>query len=149
MSKRRRSNIKNRKKHDKIALLEKKSLNEITITFGERRIGTAQSISYTVSREPIPIYTMNTADPRSQFARGRRNIAGTLTNVEITDPAWQPMLDVDNLDAVFPPVNVTIPRPDHQSVRLSGVETMSFTDNNIGFIAQGMIVPQPPHPTGV
>jgi hypothetical protein len=43
-------------------------------------IGELQAISYSITREKAPIYTMGSADPRS-FSRGKRGIAGTLVFV--------------------------------------------------------------------
>lgn len=40
-------------------------------------IGEAQGLSYTVTREKAPLYTMGSADPRS-FSRGKRGIAGSM-----------------------------------------------------------------------
>ena len=50
---------------------------DIKATFGGVVIGELQGISYSVTREKAPIYTMGSADPRS-FSRGKRGIAGTL-----------------------------------------------------------------------
>ena len=50
---------------------------DIQATFGGVLIGELQGISYSVTREKAPIYTMGSADPRS-FSRGKRGIAGTL-----------------------------------------------------------------------
>jgi len=50
---------------------------DIKAVFGSVVIGTLQAISYSVTREKAPIYTMGSADPRS-FSRGKRGIAGTL-----------------------------------------------------------------------
>lgn len=50
---------------------------DIVATFGNVVIGELQAISYSVSREKAPIYTMGSAEPRS-FSRGKRGIAGTL-----------------------------------------------------------------------
>ncbi len=47
------------------------------VTFGDRIIGELQGISYTITREKAPLYTMGSADPRS-FSRGKRGIAGSL-----------------------------------------------------------------------
>lgn len=43
-------------------------------------IGELQGISYSITREKAPIYTMGSADPRA-FSRGKRGIAGTLVFV--------------------------------------------------------------------
>jgi hypothetical protein len=50
---------------------------DIKATFGNRTIGELQALSYSITREKAPIYTMGSANPRA-FARGKRGIAGTL-----------------------------------------------------------------------
>jgi hypothetical protein len=45
--------------------------------FAGKAIAELQAISYSVTREKAPIYTMGSADPRS-YSRGKRGIAGTL-----------------------------------------------------------------------
>lgn len=45
--------------------------------FANKVIGELQAISYSVTREKAPIYTMGSSDPRS-FSRGKRGIAGSL-----------------------------------------------------------------------
>ena len=51
--------------------------SDIVATFGGRPIGELLSITWSVSREKAPNYTMGSAVPRG-FARGRRGIAGSL-----------------------------------------------------------------------
>ncbi len=50
---------------------------DIVATFGNVVIGALQAITYSVSREKAPVYTMGSAEPRS-FSRGKRGIAGTM-----------------------------------------------------------------------
>lgn len=50
---------------------------DILASFNGIQIGELQAITYSVSREKAPIYTMGSAEPRS-FSRGKRGIAGTL-----------------------------------------------------------------------
>lgn len=50
---------------------------DMLVTFANRIIGEVQGVSYTVTREKAPLYTMGSADPRS-FSRGKRGIAGSL-----------------------------------------------------------------------
>jgi hypothetical protein len=50
---------------------------DIKAVFGSRIIAEIQAISYSITREKAPLYTMGSADPRS-FSRGKRGIAGTL-----------------------------------------------------------------------
>ena len=50
---------------------------DIVATFNGRIIGELQAITYSVTREKAPIYTMGSPDPRS-FSRGKRGIAGSL-----------------------------------------------------------------------
>jgi hypothetical protein len=57
---------------------------DIKATFGTKVIGTLQGISYSISREKAPIYTMGSADPRA-FARGKRGIAGSLVFIQFDE----------------------------------------------------------------
>ena len=50
---------------------------DIRGVFGITTIAELQAISYSITREKAPLYTMGSADPRS-FSRGKRGIAGTL-----------------------------------------------------------------------
>ena len=50
---------------------------DIKAVFGSTVIGELQAISYSVSREKAPLYTMGSADCRA-YSRGKRGIAGTL-----------------------------------------------------------------------
>jgi hypothetical protein len=50
---------------------------DIKAVFGNRVVAEIQAISYSITREKAPLYTMGSADPRS-FSRGKRGIAGTL-----------------------------------------------------------------------
>jgi len=50
---------------------------DMKVVMGSEAVGTVQGISYSITREKAPIYTMGSADPRS-FSRGKRGIAGTL-----------------------------------------------------------------------
>lgn len=54
---------------------------DIAATFNGRVIGELQALSYSVSREKAPIYTMSSADARG-FARGKRGISGQLVFVQ-------------------------------------------------------------------
>jgi len=53
---------------------------DIKGVFANKVIASLQAISYSITREKAPIYTMGSADPRS-FSRGKRGIAGTLVFV--------------------------------------------------------------------
>lgn len=50
---------------------------DIVASFNGKIVGELQGITYSVSREKAPIYTMGSAEPRS-FSRGKRGIAGSL-----------------------------------------------------------------------
>jgi len=50
---------------------------DIKAVFNNVAIGELQAISYSITREKAPLYTMGSADPRA-FSRGKRGIAGTL-----------------------------------------------------------------------
>jgi hypothetical protein len=49
---------------------------DMLVMFGSVLIGEIQGLSYTVTREKAPLYTMGSADPRA-FSRGKRGIAGS------------------------------------------------------------------------
>ena len=53
---------------------------DIVASFNGRVIGELQALSYSVSREVAPIYTMGSADARS-YSRGKRGISGSLVFV--------------------------------------------------------------------
>lgn len=62
--------------------------SDIIATFGEKVIGELQAITYSVTREKAPIYTMGDPNPRS-FSRGKRGIAGSLVfTVFDRDALW-------------------------------------------------------------
>jgi hypothetical protein len=50
---------------------------DIKAVFNNVVVGELQAISYSITREKAPIYTMGSADPRA-FSRGKRGIAGSL-----------------------------------------------------------------------
>lgn len=50
---------------------------DMKVMFHDRLIGELQGLSYTVTREKAPLYTMGSPNPRS-FSRGKRGIAGSL-----------------------------------------------------------------------
>lgn len=54
---------------------------DIRAVFGNRVIGTLQGISWSITREKAPIYTMGSEDPRA-FARGKRGIAGSMVFIQ-------------------------------------------------------------------
>jgi hypothetical protein len=53
---------------------------DIVATFNGKIVGELQALSYNVTREKAPIYTLGNANPRS-FSRGKRGIAGTMVFV--------------------------------------------------------------------
>lgn len=50
---------------------------DIKAVMGDKVIGELQAISYSITREKAPVYTMGDPNPRS-FSRGKRGIAGTM-----------------------------------------------------------------------
>ncbi len=50
---------------------------DMTVLAENHLIAEIQGLSYTVTREKAPLYTMGSADPRS-FSRGKRGIAGSM-----------------------------------------------------------------------
>jgi hypothetical protein len=50
---------------------------DMVVTFSGIVVGELQGLSYTITREKAPLYTMGSPDPRS-FSRGKRGIAGSM-----------------------------------------------------------------------
>lgn len=77
---------------------------DIRAVFGTQVIGTLQGISYSVTREKAPIYTMGSPDPRA-FARGKRGIAGSLVFIQFDKhalmQAMQSQTGTDNNKATY------------------------------------------------
>jgi hypothetical protein len=75
---------------------------DIKAVIGAHAIGTLQGISYQVSREKAPVYTMGSADPRA-FARGKRAIAGSLVFIQFdSEPLmWELANQTDKTRQLF------------------------------------------------
>lgn len=59
---------------------------DIKAVFFGKSFGNLQAISYSITREKAPIYTVGSPEPRG-FARGKRGIAGSLVMVMFDDHA--------------------------------------------------------------
>ena len=59
---------------------------DIVPTFNCKVIGEIQAITYSLTREKVPVYTMGSAEPRS-FSRGKRGIAGNLVFISFNRDA--------------------------------------------------------------
>jgi hypothetical protein len=64
---------------------------DIVASFGGVEIGALSGITFSVTREKAPIYTMGSPNPRS-FSRGKRGIAGSLIFTVFDRPALYQML---------------------------------------------------------
>lgn len=64
---------------------------DIVATFGGAPVGALAGITWSVTREKAPIYTMGSANPRS-FSRGKRGIAGSLIFTMFDRPSLYNML---------------------------------------------------------
>jgi len=64
---------------------------DIVATFGGVEIGALSGITFSVTREKAPIYTMGSPNPRS-FSRGKRGIAGSLIFTVFDRPALYKMI---------------------------------------------------------
>jgi hypothetical protein len=81
---------------------------DIIVTFGRAAIGELQQITWAVTREKVPIYTMGNADPRS-VSRGKRGIAGSLIFAVFDRDALIAELveNRENWQAIAPPAMFT------------------------------------------
>jgi len=65
---------------------------DIVAVFGGVTIGSLSGITWSVTREKAPIYTMGSPNPRS-FSRGKRGIAGSLIFTMFDRPSLYKMLE--------------------------------------------------------
>lgn len=65
---------------------------DIQASFGGVPIGTLSGITWSVTREKAPIYTMGSPNPRS-FSRGKRGIAGSLIFTIFDRPGLYDMIE--------------------------------------------------------
>lgn len=106
---------------------------DIKGVFANQVIAELQAISYSITREKAPLYTMGSADPRA-FSRGKRGIAGTLIflvfdrhalistfgiDVESTSAAQQ-LLFLSDVDDVRPESIVDAPELGALGAQLQG-----------------------------
>lgn len=70
---------------------------DIVATFAGVEIGTLSGITWSVTREKAPIYTMGSPNPRS-FSRGKRGIAGSLIFTVFDRPSLYAMLEKHKAD---------------------------------------------------
>jgi hypothetical protein len=70
---------------------------DIVATFGGVTIGALSGITFSVTREKAPIYTMGSPNPRS-FSRGKRGIAGSLIFTVFDRPALYTMLQENSVN---------------------------------------------------
>jgi len=69
---------------------------DIKAVIGSVPIGTLQGISYQITRETGPVYTMGSSDPRG-FSKGKRAIAGSLVFIQFDkEPIMQLFADPDD-----------------------------------------------------
>jgi len=66
--------------------------SDVIISIDQTMIATATSLSYSVSRRKLPVYTFGSVDPKA-FGRGVRLINGVLDNVVISGKSIQRVLD--------------------------------------------------------
>ena len=96
---------------------------DIKATFGTKAIGTLQGISYSISREKAPVYTMGSADPRA-FARGKRGIAGSLVFIQFdSEPLLQEMRNlkfISDTDDIRPEFQTGLTNPLTSTAGVSG-----------------------------
>jgi hypothetical protein len=105
---------------------------DIKATFGTKVIGSLQGISYSISREKAPVYTMGSADPRA-FARGKRGIAGSLVFVQFdADPLmWELANPDDETRRLYFLSDIDDLRPEYSASDTIGISGTSVTSEGV------------------
>lgn len=132
---------------------------DIKGVFANQVIAELQAISYSITREKAPLYTMGSADPRS-FSRGKRGIAGTMIflvfdrhaligtfgqDVEAQNSGSQ-LLFLSDVDDVRPESVVTAPETGSLGAQLQGAAlgaTVAEAESNLSSIASDQEVVAP------
>lgn len=99
---------------------------DIMATFGGKVIGELQAITYSVTREKGPIYTMGDPNPRS-FSRGKRGIAGSLVFTVFDRDALHQMKTIDN-----PVHRHAMNSSADRSDEIKAVHEYNVTSNDVG-----------------
>jgi hypothetical protein len=109
--------------------------SDIRAYIGPQPFAEIQAVSYSVSREKAPIYTMGSADPRS-FSRNKRGIAGSLIWVNFDRHG---LLDVFRKLAATFVANSDDVRPQYAMVGSTFLgQTALF---NSGLVREGSAIP--------
>lgn len=74
--------------------------SDIVATFNGKVIGELQAITYSITREKAPVYTLGSAEPRS-FSRGKRGIAGNLVFISFNRDALMAELGTEKKISKF------------------------------------------------
>jgi len=117
---------------------------DIKAVFGSQVIGELQAISYSISREKAPLYTMGSADCRS-YSRGKRGIAGTLIFLMFDrhaflghfgasgdDSTYHPFLDPDEVafgTAINSDAAIASAQGTASGANVAGTEVLTGTSN--------------------
>jgi len=101
---------------------------DIIATLGGKVIGELESITYSITREKTPIYTMGDPNPRS-FSRGKRGIAGTLSFIVFDRDALHQLKTIDN--PVYRHKSNSTQSGSSQSVEVRPVHDLNITSTNV------------------
>lgn len=108
---------------------------DIKAVFAGKAIGTLQGISYSVSREKAPIFTMGSADPRA-FARGKRGIAGSMVFIQFdSEPLMYELANPDRDPGKFISDGDDL-RPEftfNQTVPIAGSSVVPVGEDSVNF----------------
>ena len=103
--------------------------SDITATFNGKVIGELQAITYSITREKVPVYTMGSAEPRS-FSRGKRGIAGNLVFITFNrDALMVELSDGPGISKYF--ANVFSRGTDNGALQFSSIEEWDAHMSNL------------------
>jgi len=91
---------------------------DIFSVFEDMIVSTLQGISYSITRQKAPIYTMGSPDPRA-FARSKRGIAGSMIMTTFDRHALADFMRTSQFAAKKKSIETTASNPYNQSVGVS------------------------------
>lgn len=116
---------------------------DIKVVFAEQVIAETQAISYSITREKAPIYTMGASDPRS-FSRGKRGIAGTAIFIVFDRHALvgalgayssNPLQFLSDIDDVFPDGSTIKEDTDLSTIVLDPTQSVALAESDLTSVA--------------
>lgn len=114
---------------------------DIVAVVHDKVVGELQGISYSVTREKVPVYTLGSPDPRS-FSRGKRGIAGSMVFTVFDRDSFADFED-DSIAQVWTASGNALQKVGNKyEDRMGGITLLSVDDWEDAIMTQGALFKQ-------